>query len=224
MRRRRQMNPRQRQGLLLVIIAAAGLLGVFLLIASYVSDVSKQVGPKTQVLVLIRPLPAYRQVTAADLGEISMPQKWVPANALRAPGEALGLIATSPLPTGTYLEQGVLTQQPLLQPGSEEIAIPVDAETGVAGQITQGSLVDMIATYGSGGRNGKAFAQYVVRHVRVLGVATGTTSGPVTLALTPQQALVVSLAETTASKVRLALVAPGSPTTPENVPPVSQSP
>ena len=51
-----------------------------------------------------------------------------------------------------------------------------------------------------------------------------TTSGPVTLALTPQQALVVSLAETTASKVRLALVAPGSPTTPENVPPVSQSP
>jgi pilus assembly protein CpaB len=218
------MNPRQRQGLLLVIIAAAGLLGVFLLIASYVSDVSKQVGPMTQVLVLRRALPAYQAVTAADLGFTSVPQKWAPANALRAPAEALNLIATSPLPVGTYLEQGVLTQPPLLQPGSEEIAIPVDAESGVGGQITQGSLVDIIATYGSGGRNGKAFAQYVVRHVRVLDVPTGAASGPLNLALTPQQALVVSLAESTASKVRLALVAPGSPTTPENVPPYSQGP
>jgi hypothetical protein len=31
------MNPRQRQGMMLVVIAAAGLLGVFLLIADYVS-------------------------------------------------------------------------------------------------------------------------------------------------------------------------------------------
>lgn len=218
------MNPRQRQGLLLVIIAAAGLLGVFLLIANYVSDVSKQVGPKTQILVLRRSLPAYRPVTAADLGVVTLPQQWVPSNALETPGEALGLISTSPLQAGTYLQQGVLVQEPLLQPGSEEISIPVDAETGVGGQITQGSLVDMIATYGSGGRNGKGVAEYVVRHVRVLGVPSGSTSGPINLALTPQQALVVSLAESTASKVRLALVAPGSPTTPQNVPPYSQGP
>ena len=40
-RRRRQLNPRQRQGLLLVVIAPVGLLGVFLLIANYVSSVRR---------------------------------------------------------------------------------------------------------------------------------------------------------------------------------------
>lgn len=224
--RRRQMNPRQRQGLLLVMIAAAGLLGVFLLIANYVSNVSKQVGPKTQILVLIRALPAYQQVTAADLGEITVPQKWAPSNAMQAPAEALGLISTTPLLAGTDLEAGMLTQEPLLQPNSEEIAFAVDAETGVAGQITQGSLVDMIATYTQGGQGGKGYATFVVRHVRVLGVTSGSgaSAAPITLSVTPQQALIISLAQTTASKLTLALVAPGSNATPANVPPVSQAP
>lgn len=219
------MNPRQRQGLLLVTIAAAGLLGVFLLIANYVSNVSKQVGPKEQVLVLLRPLPAYQQVTAGDLGEISVPQKWAPANALTTPDEAIGLISSTPLAAGTDLEQSMLTQEPLLQAGNLEIAINIDAESGVAGQISQGSLVDVIAAYGSSGHSGKAVAKIVVPYVRVLGVpqsATGT--GTITLSLTPEQALQVSLAETTASKLRLALVAPGSSTTPPPVPPVSQTP
>jgi pilus assembly protein CpaB len=220
--RRRQMNPRQRQGLLLVMIAAAGLLGVFLLIANYVSNVSEQVGPKTQILVLIRSLPAYQPVTAADLGEITVPQKWAPSNAMQAPADALGLISTTPLLAGTDLESGMLIQQPLLQPGNEEIAFAVDAETGVAGQITQGSLVDMIATYTTGGATGKGYATFIVRHVRVLGVATGSSTAPITLSVTPQQALTISLAQTTASKLTLALVAPGSSATPTNVPPVSQ--
>jgi pilus assembly protein CpaB len=219
------MNPRQRQGLLLVLIAAAGLLGVFLLIANYVSSVSKQVGPKVQILVLIRPLSPYQPVTTADLGFISVPQKWAPTNALQAPGEALGLISTTPLVAGTDLQQGMLTQSPVLGPGNDEIAISIDAETGVAGQITQGSLVDVIATYGSnsGGQGGKAYATYVVRHIKVLGVPSGG-SGPIALSVTPQQALSISLAEATASKLRLALVAPGSSSVPANVPPVSQSP
>jgi len=31
---RRQLNPRQRQGLLLVVVAAVGLIGVFVLVAN----------------------------------------------------------------------------------------------------------------------------------------------------------------------------------------------
>lgn len=220
------MNPRQRQGLLLVMLAAAGLLGVFLLIANYVSSVSKQVGPKTQILVLIRPLPAYQAVTAADLGLITVPQKWAPSNALTAPDQAIGLISTSPMLAGTDLEQGLLTQEPLLTPGNLEMAITIDAESGVAGQITQGSLVDVIAVYGSSGGTGKGVAKIVVPYVRVLGVppAGANGSGPIALSVTPQQSLQISLAEATASKLLLALVAPGSSSTPPVVPPVSQSP
>src|SRR5436305_923530 len=153
--RRRQMNPRQRQGLLLVMIAAAGLLGVFLLIANYVADVSKQVGPTTRVLVLLRTLPAYHAVSSADLGERTVPVRWAPANALTEPGEAIGLISTTQLEAGTDLQGTMLTQRPTLQPPNQAVAFPIDAETGVAGQIQAGSLVDVIATYGSGGRFGK---------------------------------------------------------------------
>jgi pilus assembly protein CpaB len=220
------MNPRQRQGLLLVVIAAAGLLGVFLLIANYVSNVSKQVGPKEQIMVLIRPLPAYQQVTATDLGEVSVPQKWAPASALTSPDQAIGLISATPLLAGTYLEQSMLTQEPLLAPNNLEIAVNVDAESGVAGQITQGSLVDVIAVYGSSGTSGKtAVAKVVVPYVRVLGVPEGNGgTGSITLSVTPAQSLDISLAEVTASKLRLALVAPGSSSTPPTVPPVSQTP
>lgn len=226
------MNPRQRQGLLLVTIAAAGLLGVFLLIANYVSNVSKQVGPKTEVLVLIRPLPAYQPITASALGEISVPQKWVPANALQTSGSALGLISTTPLAAGTWLQQTMLTQQPQLQPGDQEIAILIDAETGVAGQVTPGSLVDIIATYSGGGANGKASAQIVVADAKVLGVGqltggNGASSGgayPITFSLSPEEVLKVTYAESFASKVRLSLIAPGSSTAAPNLPPYSPNP
>src|SRR5579884_13534 len=185
--RRRQLNPRQRQGLLLVMIAAAGLLGVFLLIANYVSNVSKQVGPKTQILVLIRTLPPYQAVTASDLGEITVPVKWAPTNALSEPSQAINLISNTQLQSGTELQAGMLTQEPTLQPGYQEAAFTIDAETGVAGQIEPGSLVDVVAVYGSGAGNQKGYAEFVARDLRVLNVgqvAGSNTSAPITLALT----------------------------------------
>jgi len=221
------MNPRQRQGLLLVMIAAAGLLGVFLLIANYVSNVSKQVGSKTEILVLIKRLPAYQAVTTADLGEITVPLKWAPANALTEPSQALGLVSTSQLEAGTDLQGGMLSQLPTLQPGNQEVAFTIDAETGVAGQIQPDSLVDVIATYGSGGRTGKGYAEFVARDIRVLNVGQLAGSGgsaPILVSLTPQQSLAISYAESTASKVRFVLDAPGSSTTSTPVSPYTPSP
>jgi pilus assembly protein CpaB len=219
------MNPRQRQGLLLVMIAAAGLLGVFLLVANYVSNVSKQVGPKIQILVLIKSLPAYQPVTASDLGEVVVPVKWAPANALTQPAEAIGLISTSQLQAGTDLQGGMLTQEPTLRPGNQEMAFTVDAETGVAGQITPGSLVDVVATYGSGGTGGKGYSEFVARGLRVLdvGQVAGGGAAPITLSLTPLQSLALSYVESTANKVRFVLDAPGSTTAPPPVPPYSPS-
>ena len=229
--RPRQMNPRQRQGLLLVIIAAAGLLGVFLLIANYVSTVSKQVGPKVNVLVLAAPLAPYQPLSSSMLQELSVPAKWAPRGAITDPGEVSGLVSGISLPAGTELQSGMLEQPPALQPGEREIAILVDAETGIAGQISPGSLVDIVATF-QGGNSSKALssARVIVPSAKILNVGTPQVSGgsstgssqaldqnqvvPVTLALTPQQVLEVSYAESFAQKVRLSLVAPGSSTRP----------
>jgi pilus assembly protein CpaB len=220
---RRQMNPRQRQGLLLVVIAAAGLIGVFLLVASYVSSVSKQVGPKVDVLTLLRPLPAYQQVTSGDLGFVQLPQKWVPGTALRDASQALGEISQVPLPTGTELEQGMLTGQPTLQPGEQEFALPVDPTTGVANQVQAGSVVDVVATFSGSGQSRPASARVIVSDVSVLVAAqSGTSSsgaGVVTLALTPQQVQEVAYAESFGQKVWLSLVAPGTTGAQPQLPP-----
>ncbi len=220
---RRQMNPRQRQGLLLVVIAAAGLIGVFLLVASYVSSVSKQVGPKVDVLTLLRPLPAYQQVTSGDLGFVQLPQKWVPGTALRDASQALGQISQVPLPTGTELEQGMLTGQPTLQPGEQEFALPVDPTTGVANQVQAGSVVDVVATFSGSGQSRPASARVIVSDVSVLVAAqSGTSSsgaGVVTLALTPQQVQEVAYAESFGQKVWLSLVAPGTTGAQPQLPP-----
>lgn len=210
------MNPRQRQGLLLVVLAAAGLIGVFLLVANYVSSVSKQVGPKVDVLTLIRPLPAYQQVTSADLGLVALPEKWVPGTALSDASQALGQISQVPLPQGTELQQGMLTSEPTLQPGQQEFALSVDATTGVANQVQAGSLVDVVATFSGNGHSGAGTqnsARVIVSGVKVLiaGEPTGTSgAGVVTLALTPLQVQEVAFAESFAQKVWLSLVAPGT--------------
>ena len=52
------MNPRQRRAVLLLAIAALGLVGVFALVANYVSEVETQVGDKIVVLELTRPVAA----------------------------------------------------------------------------------------------------------------------------------------------------------------------
>ena len=208
------------------MVAAAGLIGVFVLIAGYVSAVAKQVGPKVDILELAQPVAAYQPITPAMLGEVSVPAKWAPRNALRSASDAVDLVSNVALPAGTELEQGMLTAPPALQPGQQEIAILIDAETGVAGQVTPGSVVSIIATFAGNNQGTKNSAQVVVPDAKVLDVGTPTTTGgsatgsspavggnqvvPVTFALSPEQVLQVSYAESFAQKVRLSMVAPGT--------------
>jgi pilus assembly protein CpaB len=248
-RRRRQLNPRQRQGLLLVVVAAAGMVAVFALIASYVANVSKQVGPKVNVLVLSSPVAQYQPLSPNEMAERSVPAKWAPPNALHDPSEAAGLVAGAQLPRGTELEAGMLVAPPALRPGEREIAVMVDPETGVAGQVSPGSVVDIIATFQANNSipGSKNSAKVIVAGAHVLSVGTpvatgGSTGGggggaspsspgasgnaavPVTFALTPQQVLQVSYAESFAQRVRLSLVAPGTSGAPVQLPPYTPSP
>lgn len=211
------------------MIAAAGLIGVFVLIASYVANVSKQVGPKVQLVKLNTSVSPYQPITPSMLGYVSVPAKWAPANALRSPDAAIGLVSDVSLPAGTELEQGMLTTPPTLRSGQQEIAIMVDTETGVAGQVTPGSEVSILATYAGNNQGTKNSARVVVPRARVLGVGSPTAAGgsatgsaqpsgqdevvPVTFALSPHDALAVSYAESFAQKVRLSLIAPGTGST-----------
>jgi pilus assembly protein CpaB len=225
------MNPRQRQGLMLVVVAAAGLLGVFLLIADYVSSVSKQVGAKISVVTLVTQLNPYEQVSPNMLQETSVPQKWAPQNAITDPGELVGLVSQVPLSAGTELQRGMLVPAPSLTQGQRAMSLLINAETGAGLQIGSNDLVDVLASYQGNSQNGGAGRRnrvvVVVPSVRVLTVeqpAGGGAGGsvPAILSVTPVQAQQILYAQSFASKLILTKVAAESP--PANPPPYSPSP
>jgi pilus assembly protein CpaB len=216
------VNPRQRRAVLLLALSALGLVAVFALVASYVADVRSQVDPKVAVLALSRDAPADEAITDDMVKTIELPAKYAPATALRDRGQIVGLVAGSRLTKGSILQEGMLVTAPALAGGQRELAILVDAETGVAGKIGPGAIVDIMATYAGNDRGKKADSEVVVPAARIIDVGQARVKGggsldqaqqqqnpeqviPVTFALTPEQSLNVMYAESFATEVRLAL-------------------
>lgn len=220
------MNPRQRRGLLLLVISALGLLGVFVLVAGYVADVRTEVDPKITVLSMTRSVEAYTSIPDNAVKSVVMPERWAPKNALRDRTALVGKVASANLTPGSLVQEEMLMDPPALGPGEREIAILVDAETGVAGKIGPGRFVDIIATFpGDTKRDIPPRSTVVVGGARIVDVGqteVKTAKGqvqqadedpkqvvPVTFALTPGQNLRVTEAESNATEVRLALVRQG---------------
>lgn len=212
------MNPRQRRGVLLLLVTLLGAALTFVGVATYVSSVSSQVGPMTQVLRLTTDVEALHAVTEADVEVVEVPERWAPANAVSSYGQVEGLVAASAYAAGSVLQTGMLTDPPGLTNGSREVAIMVDAETGVAGRIQPGDYVDIIATI-EDEESGTRTAQIIVQNALIIDVGVATTvedenaSGaftetqavPVTFALSTADSLRISYAESFAVKLRLAL-------------------
>ena len=118
----------------------------------------------------------------------------------------------------------MLVAPPDLAPGEREVAILVDAETGVAGKIGPGKRVDIVATFPASERRA-AQARVVVPAARIVEVGQVRLQGadtlreqqnvnpgqvvPVTFALSPEEVLIVNYAEQNGSSVRLSLLRPG---------------
>jgi pilus assembly protein CpaB len=225
------MTPRQRRGVLLLVIAGIGAVLVFSLISGYVSDVRKNVEPKTEVLVLTRSVPELQPIPPDAVSTKSVPAKWVGAQALRDPSQIGGLVPSTELPAGVELQQGMLVAPPSLQAGQQEISILINADTGVAGKLRPGDSVDVLATFPADDTTrSPASARTLIRRARVVTIGVpraatrpGSTSQnspsaeaaqqqvlvPITFALRPTIALRLTYAETFASEIRLSLIRRG---------------
>jgi pilus assembly protein CpaB len=222
------MNPRQRRAILLLAIAAAGLIGVFALVANYVSGVDTQVGPKIRVLELTRGVKANDTIEDNMVAERLIPERWAPKAALRDRSQLVG-VAAADLAANSILEEGMVVPPPEIKPGEREVAILVDASTGVAGKISPDRLVDVIAAYPADQQTKRPPRSVVlVSGARVIAVGTPRLKGgngvqdaardpsqvvPVTFALNKLQELNVSYAESFAQDVRLALLPQGDEST-----------
>ncbi|HWK27480.1 MAG TPA: Flp pilus assembly protein CpaB [Solirubrobacter sp.] len=216
--------------MLLLAIAVAGLLGTFALVASYVSDVETEVGDKIAVLELTKPVAANRAISDDMYRAIDVPRKWAPKAALTDPTRLVGVVAAADLEPNSILQEGMLTTPPDINQGEREVAILVDASTGVAGKIEPGRRVDVIASYAAeagdadnGVKPRPARSIVIVPGARVIAVgeprakAAGNDDAqadpgqvvPVTFALDKTQELRVAHAQTFAADVRLALLRRG---------------
>lgn len=223
------MNPRQRRGVLFLVASAISGVIVFALMVSYVADVNGRVGALETVLRLKTELPALSPVTAQQVEQIRLPRRYVDQGAITNVEQLAGKVTASTIGSNTTLVLAMFVDQPRLNPGQREIAILIDAETGVAGQVHPGDLVDIYATFPPQGTN-VPFARVVVANARVLSIGnsrtvdhqtvTGLEQGkaiPVTFALSKQASLDLALAESAATKVRLALIPPGDATGPGDI-------
>lgn len=223
------MNSRQRRGIVLLLLSVLCALGAFAGVFSVVHDAESKVGPETTAYRLRADIPAYQHLEDArgSFERISMPRRWLPETAVTDLAALKGKIAVTPLRKGSLLQEDMIVSRPEVGPGQQEIAIMIDAATGVAGKINAGSKVNIYATFDGKDQGTKPVSKVIVSNARVIAVgrlkaldrdgggtsaATTRRAGeavPITFALDTKDAQRVAYAESFASHVRLALVAPG---------------
>ncbi|POX52978.1 Flp pilus assembly protein CpaB [Streptomyces sp. Ru72] len=223
------MNARQRRGVILLVLSALAAVGAFAGVLSVIRDVNSKVGPEVTAYRLKNGIDPYKALTPDQFQKISMPKRWLPATAVTDLARIRGKIAVTRLEKGSLLQSDMIVDRPELQPGQQEIAIMIDASTGVAGKIDPGSRVNIYATFKADNDKGKDESKVIVTNARVLDVGkltaldpgqssddrrrTATEAVPITFALDTADAQRVAYAESFATHVRLALVAGGSQTT-----------
>lgn len=214
------MNPRQRRGVLLLVLGGAGAVFVFVAIAAFVAQVQSGQPTMTRVWRLGDRVPAFSPVRVDILEDVEIPEEAVPPSAVLEEAQLEGVVAATELGAGSILQNDMLVPAGGIRAGQREIAILVSAETGVAGRIQPGSRVDIYASFED--QETRCAGLLIPRaDIVSVGVARAQAAQgqggdiveeealPVTFALTPDNARKLVYAESFAQEVRLALRAPG---------------
>ncbi|WP_330348457.1 Flp pilus assembly protein CpaB [Streptomyces sp. NBC_00582] len=220
------MNSRQRRGVILLLLSVLCALGAFAGVLSVIDDVNSKVGPEVTAYELRSDIAPYTALEESQFKKIEMPKRWLSQNAVTDLAAIRDKIAVTTLKKGSLLQSDMIVDQPALRPGQQEVAIMVDAATGVAGKIRPGSSVNVYATFEGARDTDPDQSKIIVTNARVLDVGeikalepdrdnrdSATDAVPITFALSTLDAQRITYAESFAKRVRLALVAPGGDTT-----------
>lgn len=203
-----------------MVVAAVGAVAVFASVFTYLDSQQERLGQFATVLRLVDDVEAYQPITTEQVESVEVPSMYFDPEVfiselsdVETPTDQQ-LVAASHLESGAFLQRGMVQPQPTLTEGEREIAIMVNAETGVAGKVRRGSVVDIYGTF-QPRDHGEACATRVITEVEVLDIgelrSQETDSGvtgvvPVTFRLDPDSALQLAYAEEFSTKLRLALV------------------
>ncbi|WP_103533011.1 Flp pilus assembly protein CpaB [Streptomyces sp. SM11] len=218
------MNSRQRRGVILLLLSVLCAFAAFAGVLSVISDVNSKVGPEVTAYQLKTDVAPYTALKSGQFEKITMPKRWLSENAVTDLREVESKIAVTHLRQGSLLQSDMMVRKPELRAGEQEIAIMIDAATGVAGKITPGATVNIYATFAGEQQGAAAQSKVIVSNAKVLDVGEltaldpsaddrgnrATEAVPITFALNTLDTQRVAYAESFAEHVRLALVAPGS--------------
>ncbi|NJQ08509.1 Flp pilus assembly protein CpaB [Streptomyces lonarensis] len=220
------MNGRQRRGLVLLLVSLVLALIAFGGVYAVIQDVESKVGPETVAYEVAEEIEPYQPLRQDQFREVLMPERYVPESAVTDLGDLDGKVAVGPLAPGSLLQRDMISDRPELGSGEQEIAIMIDASTGVAGKIYPGATINMYAAYRFEDRESTdgeevEVVRLMVNNAQVIEVGDLTEipddrdrveAVPITFALENVDAQRVTFAEAFAEQIRLALVAPGEET------------
>src|SRR4051794_12382608 len=220
------MNSRQRRGVILLLLSVLCALGAFAGVLSVINDVKSKVGPEVTAYRLKSRVEPYTSLSASQFEKTEMPKRWLPDTAVTDLSDIRGKIAVTTLQAGSLLQSDMIVDQPALQPGQQEVAIMIDAATGVAGKITAGASVNVYATFEGQRQGAPDQSKIIVTNARVIDVGEltalkpdaddrtrqETDAVPITFALSTLHAQRITHAEAWAKEVGQALGAPGTDT------------
>ncbi|CAM5430420.1 Flp pilus assembly protein CpaB [Streptomyces atroolivaceus] len=220
------MNSRQRRGVILLLLSVLCAFGAFAGVLSVISDVNSKVGPEVTAYQVKTDIAPYTALNPGQFEKVEMPRRWLSENAVTDLAVINGKIAVTALRQGSLLQDDMVVQRPRVENGEQEIAIMIDAATGVAGKIRPGNLVNIFATFAAEDEGDKATSRVIVPNAKVIDVGRltalepqkddrggPTEAVPITFALNTTDAQRVAYAESFAEHVRLALLPENSPTT-----------
>ena len=219
------MKARRRRGavLLLLALACGGLAATQ--VRERERKVEARVGPLVGVVVAAHDLEADEPLRARDLALQRVPARFVPPDALGAPGRLIGARLSVAVSGGSYLTAGLIggagaTESGPLRPGERALEIGVTGGAALAG-AGPGSRVDVLVStqrQQGAGRTFVALEGVEVLELRPSGSsgyeAEGSADAPTdtalaTLRVTLRQAVYMAAAENFGHEVRLLMRPPG---------------
>ena len=213
------MNPRQRRGVMLMVLSGLAAVLVFIGVSTYVASVNSKVGPMVTVYHVTKDLPAFTTLSADNTEPAQVPQRWAADNTILKSADIDGRVVGTPMTAGATISSDVLVPPNNLDPAEREVAVNVDAVTGLAGRIRPGDRVDVYAVFTDVPGLTRQ-SRILVENVRVVSVAgqlqvqtpdakTLQNVIPVTLAVSADSALGLTYAAQMAKEVRMIGLPPG---------------
>ncbi len=206
-----------------------GVLGALLsyLYLSYKENELLSRAQSVKVLVAKRYIPAFTRLDPSMLEFKSIPADYLEPGVVMKPEDIVGQVALAPVMASeqilaTKFTRTALSLASIVPEGKRAVTIGVDAVKGVAGLISPGDFVDIVATMEvTEGNAVKLMSTVLLQNIRVLAVgktfkeksaeeetaAADGDASAVTLALSPQEAELVSFTE---EKGKIKLVLRGS--------------